>query len=106
MNLSLVSSVSGAPGKSFGHVIELPFFGKIFLAELTIALEPVNAGPRLEAAGPSGNEYYNYKFTLTMVRTELDGGASGELRFAQPDPDGGGKGGPQPPPINPSKPKR
>jgi hypothetical protein len=31
LECSLISSVAGAPGISFGHVIDLPHFGKIFL---------------------------------------------------------------------------
>lgn len=105
MNLSLVNNVSGAPGKSFGHVIDLPLFGKIFLGELVITREPMSTGPRLETAESSGAEYYKYKITLTMIRAELNGGAHGVLLFAQPDPDGGGKGSPQPVPPKPPKPK-
>lgn len=102
MKCSLVKSVSGAPGKSFGHVIDLPFFGKIYLAELTVTREtakaapanagPVSAGPRLETS----NTDTGYRFTLTMVRADLDSGASGQIIAAQSDPDGTNKP-PQPP---------
>ncbi len=35
---SLVDGVGGAiPGRSFGHVLEIPDFGRIFLGELTVA---------------------------------------------------------------------
>ena len=33
---SLVNKISGAPGTSFGHVLDVPHFGKIFLGELTV----------------------------------------------------------------------
>jgi hypothetical protein len=101
---SLVKSVSGAPGKSFGHVIELPFFGKIYLAELTVKrvvkpapakAEPANAGPRLETSGAdaSNSTSTGYQFTLTMINAQLNGGASGTVTAAQTDPNGtGGKG--------------
>jgi hypothetical protein len=99
---SLVKSVSGAPGKSFGHVIELPFFGKIFLAELTVTrkvkaatakAEP--AGPRLETLGAdtSNSASTGYQLTLTMVNAQLNGSTSGSVTAAQADPNGnGGKG--------------
>ena len=41
---SLVNSVTGAPGIHFGHVLDIPHFGKIFLAELTLKREK-NGGP-------------------------------------------------------------
>ncbi len=91
MNLSLVSGVSGAPGKSFGHVIDVPFFGKIFLGELTIMREPVNARPRLEG---SESERFKYRFTLTMIRADLHGAAHARMLFSLTDPNGTG----QPPP--------
>jgi len=47
---------------SFGHVIDVPHFGKFFLGELTMKREPAK-NPR---------EYYDaYTFHLTMVRMEL-----------------------------------
>ena len=104
---SLVKSVSGAPGKSFGHVIDLPFFGRIFLAELTVKrvvkpapakAELVSAGPRLETSGSdsSSSSSTGYQLTLTMVNAQLNGGASGSVIASQADPDG--QGIPTPPP--------
>jgi hypothetical protein len=91
MNCSLVNGVSGSPGKSFGHVIDIPHFGKIFLGELTVKREPVNGGPRLEA---SEAEEYKYRFLLTMIRAELDCPACGRLRVVELDSNGkGSKGG-------------
>jgi hypothetical protein len=107
---SLVKSVSGAPGKSFGHVIDLPFFGKIFLAELTVTRvvksAPVKtepAGLRLEASGAdaSNSSSTGYQFTLTMLNAQLNGGASGQVRAAEADPNGVNKP-PLPPPTGPS----
>jgi hypothetical protein len=105
MDCSLVNCVSGTPGKSYGHVIDIPFFGKIFLAELTVKRTAVNAGPRLE---PVTTEEYKYRFTLKMIRAELcGGGAHGRIIFAYIDPNGGGNGGtPNPPPAGPKMPKQ
>jgi hypothetical protein len=90
MKCSLVNGVSGSPGKSFGHVIDLPHFGKIFLGELTVKREPMNAGPRL---GTPETEVYKYRFELTMIRAELDGPGCGRLRVVELDSNGtGGKG--------------
>ena len=36
MQCSVIKRITGAPGISFGHVIDLPHFGKIFLGELII----------------------------------------------------------------------
>lgn len=90
MNCSLVSDVSGSPGKTFGHVIELPHFGRIFLAELTVKRELANKGPRLE---PSTAEEYKYRFILTMIRVELDGPAHGRTHVCKMKTNGRGKGG-------------
>jgi hypothetical protein len=91
MNCSLVNGVSGSPGKSFGHVIDIPHFGKIFLGELTVKREPVNGGPRLGT--PEAGEY-KYRFQLTMIRAELDCPACGKVRVLELDSNGtGSKGG-------------
>ncbi len=103
MKCSLVKAVSGAPGKSFGHVIDLPFFGRIFLAELTVTrvvkpaptkAELTSTGPRIETSGGgASNSTTGYQFTLTMITTQLNGGASGQIVVTQADPNGnGGKG--------------
>lgn len=57
---SLVNRVTGAPGIQFGHVLDIPQFGKIFLAELTVKRDK-NGAP-----GPE-----KYTFHLTMIRMEL-----------------------------------
>jgi hypothetical protein len=105
---SLVKSVSGAPGKSFGHVIELPFFGRIYLMELTVKrvvktvparAELMTPGPRLEASGGDSSSSSNssstgYQVTLTGVTAQLSGGgASGTTTAGQVDPNGGGSTG-------------
>ncbi len=105
---SLVKSVSGVPGKSFGHVIELPFFGKIFLAELTVTrkvkaatAKADPAGPRLETSGADASNPgpTGYQLTLTMVNAQLNGSTNGTVTGAEADPNGQGSGGsPLPPP--------
>ena len=89
LKCSLVSSVSDAPDISFGHVIDLPHFGKIFLGELKVnrkAGEPATAN-----AGPSPD---TYTFHLAMVRLELGCLAVGTATVAALDTNGtGGKGG-------------
>lgn len=98
---SLVKSVAGAPGKTFGHVIDLPFFGRIFLAELTIkrvvkpAPKTETAGPRLETSGSdsSGSSSTGYQLTLTGVTAQTSGATCGTVVASQADPNGtGGKG--------------
>jgi hypothetical protein len=63
-NIAKCSLVSGVQTnqKSFGHVIEVPHFGKFFLGELQVYRTPA---PR------NSNEYDCYNFRLTMVRFEL-----------------------------------
>lgn len=57
---SLVSAAR-SDQKSFGHVIEVPHFGKFFLGELRVNRELAHT-PR---------EYDSYNFRLTMIRFEL-----------------------------------
>ena len=90
MNCSLVNDVSDSPGRSFGHVIDLPHFGKIFLTELTVKREPVNDGSRLKT---SKAEAYKYRFVLTMIRVELDCPGCGTVRVNRLETNGKGKGG-------------
>jgi hypothetical protein len=86
MEASLVSSISGAPGISFGHVIDLPNFGKIFLGELKVDREPVPP----DADGPNPDKY---TFHLTMIRLELGCLAQGTSSVVALDTNGtGGKG--------------
>jgi len=60
------------PARSFGHVIHVPDFGTIFLAELTVN---------------------HNSFHLTMIRLELGCIADGSARIATCNVNGGGKGG-------------
>jgi hypothetical protein len=85
LQCSVVDCVKGAPGTSFGHVIDLPHFGKIFLGELRIEREPGN--PPLEI-------YDAYKFHLTMIRLEMGCLSDGTVRAVSLDTNGkGSKGG-------------
>ncbi len=53
--------------KSFGHVVEVPHFGKFYLGELQVKREKAK----------SQKEYDTYSFHLTMVRMELGCAGSG-----------------------------
>jgi hypothetical protein len=72
MKCSLVSEIDrGVPGIPFGHVIDLPHFGKIFLAELTVTREPAKPST-------NGNAYpETYHVHLDMIRVELGCPAQG-----------------------------
>jgi hypothetical protein len=71
-------------GTSFGHVIDVPHFGKIFLAELKVTREP-SEDPKLEAD--------KYRFHLTMIRLDMGCLAQGTAAAAAADTNGKGKGG-------------
>jgi hypothetical protein len=85
LKCSLVNRVAGAPGLSFGHVIDVPHFGKIFLAELRITRERGN---------PSAGTYDGYRFRLTMIRTQMGCIGDGNTNITTADTNGkGSKGG-------------
>ncbi len=90
LQCSLVDSVEAEAGvsyggTSFGHVIDVPHFGKIFLAELRVTREP-SKNPKSEAD--------KYRFHLTMIRLEMGCLAQGSATVAPVDTNGsGGKGG-------------
>jgi hypothetical protein len=82
---SLVNSINGAPGATFGHVIDLPHFGKIFLGELTI--------DRKLALGQT--DYYLYTFHLEMIRLDMGCIGKGTSGIVAMDANGtGGTGRP------------
>ena len=84
LECSVVNGVKGAPGKPFGHVIDLPHFGKIFLGELQVEREP---------GEPSKGKYDAYTFHLTMIRLEMGCLAKGCAKIVALDANGtGGKG--------------
>lgn len=92
LNCSLFNGVSfngasGASRRSFGHVIDLPFFGKIFLGELTVTRTPGRMsedGTRILDA---------YRFQITMIRLELGCPVVGNGNVGSLDSNGTGKGG-------------
>lgn len=82
-NCSLVTGIKGLPkGLSFGHVIDLPHFGKIFLGELKVD----RYRPKKQ------DEYDTYRFHLQMVRLEMGCLAQGTSKAVALDTNGGGKG--------------
>jgi hypothetical protein len=85
LECSVVNQVEGGPGTSFGHIIDLPHFGRIFLGELKIEREPGN---------PSKGIYDSYKFSLTMVRVKMGcigtGNSSGSTATSNGQGSGGG----------------
>jgi hypothetical protein len=85
---SVVESISDAPGITFGHVIDLPHFGKIFLGELTVHYEKAP-----KAAKPEDQEHDKYTFELRMIRLEMGCLAKGTTTVAALDSNGKGKGG-------------
>jgi hypothetical protein len=87
MKCSLVSEIDrGVPGIPFGHVIDLPHFGKIFLAELTVTREPAKPST-------NGSAYpETYHVHLDMVRVELGCPAQGSATVVTASSNGtGGK---------------
>jgi len=84
-NCSLVTGIKGLPkGISFGHVIDLPHFGKIFLGELSVN--------RTRAKKQDENDTYH--FHLRMVRLEMGCLAQGTTTAVALSSNGtGGKGG-------------
>jgi hypothetical protein len=84
MKCSLVTRMDKERGVPIGHVIDLPHFGKIFLAELTV---------NREKAAPSTNGEPNpetYHFHLEMVRVELGCMAQGSATVVAADANGKG----------------
>jgi hypothetical protein len=68
--------------KSFGHVIEIPHFGRFYLAELQVERE----------LAKERNDFDTYSFTLTMVRMELGCATSGSGSGGTSGTNGTGKG--------------
>jgi hypothetical protein len=81
--LSLVNSVNGAPGANFGHVIDVPHFGKIYLGELTIERKPE----------PRNSEFKDqYTFKLRMIRLDMGCIGTGDTTAVALAANGKGKG--------------
>ncbi len=81
---SLVNRVSGAPGASFGHVIDVPHFGKIYLGELSV--------DRVVAKKGSLDKDL-YTFHLKMIRLEMGCIGTGNTTVVAMDSNGQGSGG-------------
>ena len=81
---SLVNKISGAPGTSFGHVIDVPHFGKIYLGELTVHREPAKRGSLDKDL---------YTFSLKMIRLEMGCIGTGSTTVVAMDTNGQGSGG-------------
>ncbi len=84
LQCSLVDGVAGAPAPSFGHVIDVPHFGKIFLGELKVTKEP-SKKPK--------SEHDKYRFHLTMIRLEMGCIAQGSTTAVALDTNGTGSKG-------------
>jgi len=83
LKCSVVNSLKGSPGFSFGHVIDLPHFGKIFLGELRV---------ERKLGDPSNGKYDTYEFHLTMIRLKMGCLADGTVGVTTADTNGtGGK---------------
>jgi hypothetical protein len=81
LELSLINRVEGAPGTSFGHVIDLPEFGKIFLGELEVQRIPGDPGKKKPDT---------YKFHLTMIKLKMGCIADGASDIVTTDTNGKG----------------
>jgi|SRR5579863_996156 len=83
LQCSVVKGITGAPVECFGHVIDLPHFGRIYLGELKVTREP-SKDPK---------EYDKYRFRLTMVRLQMGCIAQGSSTAGTASTNGTGKGG-------------
>jgi hypothetical protein len=81
MRCSLVNQV-GCDQKSYGHIIEVPHFGKFHLGELKVVREPA----------PTPNDYETYRIRLTMVGMKLGCPVSAGGGASTADSNGQGKG--------------
>lgn len=84
LQCSVVDSIEGSPVPPFGHVIDLPHFGKIFLGELKVTREP-SPNPKKEGD--------KYRFKLTMIRLKMGCIAQGNTSAGTAATNGTGKGG-------------
>jgi hypothetical protein len=85
LKCSLINQVDGIPG-TFGHVIDLPHFGKIYLGELKVIREPGDPGKGI---------CDSYRFQLTMIKIVMGCIGAGTTNVSSADSNGqGSSGGP------------
>ena len=84
LRCSLVNSVKKSPGFTFGHVIDLPHFGKIFLGELKIVRT---------AGDATKGKCDTYRFQLTMIKLQMGCVGDGTVGAGSADSNGGGSQG-------------
>jgi hypothetical protein len=78
---SLVNHATGNfPGRSYGHIIAIPDFGKVVLGKLTVATEAVKGG------APNATKT---TVKLTMIDLELGCVAAGSISLSGGDTNGG-----------------
>lgn len=78
---SLVNQVSGSyPGRSFGHIIDIPDFGKVVLGKLTLTSEDMKPGTKTPA---------KTTVRLTMIRLELGCVTDGTIDLVDGSTNGG-----------------
>ncbi|HYK90547.1 MAG TPA: hypothetical protein VE398_17370, partial [Acidobacteriota bacterium] len=85
MACSLVGKVSDCPHVTFGHVIHVPHFGKIVLAELTVNLDKAEPAKK-----PEDQEHDKYTFELKMIHLDMGCLAKGTATVAALDTNGTG----------------
>lgn len=78
---SLVNQVTGSfPGRSYGHIIDIPDFGKVILGKLTVTTEPAKGG------APNATKT---TVKLMMIDLELGCVADGSVGLVGGDTNGG-----------------
>ncbi|HEX8814283.1 MAG TPA: hypothetical protein VF753_02175 [Terriglobales bacterium] len=87
-NRASLNGASGTRTRSFGHVIDLPFFGKIFLGELA-----VSRVPGVGTWGDGSPKPDTYLFHLTMIRLKLGCPTEGSGNVGSLTSNGQGSGG-------------
>lgn len=71
---SLVNQVTGSvPGRTYGHIIDIPDFGKVVLGKVTVTTEPAKGG---ESAATKTT------INLTMIGLELGCAIEGTVKLA------------------------
>jgi hypothetical protein len=84
LKCSVINGVKGSPGFPFGHVIDLPHFGRIYLGELKVVRTPGDRDKKINDT---------YRFHLTMIRLHMGCLATGGVGVGTLDANGTGSGG-------------